>query len=230
MALNPEVNFFDNLGIRYEKAFGHDVGLRNFVQGALDTLPQNAKVLDIGCGTGKPTSSMVATSGRQLHGIDFSPVMIDLSRKQVPEGTFETVNMLDYNPSIAFDAAFSIFSTFQLTRDEMYAMAVKWSEWIKPNGSIFIGTMVAEDFPTEPHMFDPDGLCARGIEHTFMGSSIGNHLYTRGGWDTLLRQAGFEIVHTETSWFQPPADAKSDIEPHYYITAHNRSHAVFAME
>lgn len=223
MAYNPTSDFYDNLGMRYEDAFGHDVGLHHFVQKSLARLPANSAVLDIGSGTGKPTSSMIADSGRQLFGIDFSPVMIELSRKQVPSGSFELVNMLDYKPVRSYDAAFAIFSLFHFTRDEMTAMAAKWSRWIVPNGFIFIGTMVAEDFPTEPSMFDADGQCARGIEHTFMGKRIGNLLYTKHGWKTLLESVGFEVVETETSNFQAPEEAKCDVEPHYYIAARRGS-------
>lgn len=225
MAYNPAADFYDGLGMRYEEAFGHDVGLHNFIERALGMLPPNATVLDVGCGTGKPTSSMIAASARRLHGIDFSSVMIGLSRKQVPNGSFEQANMLEFNPREPFDAAFSIFSTFHLTRDEMTTVAAKWSEWIVPNGFIFIGTMVADDFPNEPHMFDPDGQCARGIEHTFMRKRIGNLLYTKDGWKALLKQVGFAIVHTEMSPFQAPADAECDLEPHFYIAARKDSSA-----
>ncbi|APA12772.1 hypothetical protein SS1G_08202 [Sclerotinia sclerotiorum 1980 UF-70] len=219
--INPAADFYDNLGIRYEKSFGHDEGLIAFVTDSLKLLPTSpdARVLDIGSGTGIPTSSLVVQSGRKLHGIDFSPVMIKLSTRQVPGGTFELTNMLEFSPESSFQGAFAIFSLFHFSREEMDIAAGKMSQWIALGGYLFIGTMVAEDFPTEPHMFDEDGECARGIEHTFMGKRIGNLLYTREGWVNLLRKVGFEVVKTEMVPFQAPPEAECDIEPHYYITA-----------
>lgn len=220
--INPEADFYDNLGTRYEQSFGHDEGLISFVTESLRLLPtsHDTAVLDIGSGTGIPTSRLVVSSGRKLHGIDFSPVMIELSKRQVPGGTFELINMLEFSPEtpFQFQGALVIFSLFHLSRGEMNIAAGKWSQWIAPGGYIFIGTMLAEDFPTEPWMFDDDGECARGIEHTFMGKRIGNLLYTRNGWVNLLRKVRFEVVKTDMVPFQGPSEAECDLEPHYYIT------------
>jgi cyclopropane fatty-acyl-phospholipid synthase-like methyltransferase len=176
-------------------------------------------VLDIGCGTGKPTSSMIAANGRNLHGIDLSPVMVELSRKNVPLGAFEVADMLHFNPKEKFDAAFMNFSMFDVTRDQMSTVASKWREWISENGFLFIGTMVAEDFRTKPEMFDADGMCVHGVAKQFMGKTIANSYYTKEGWKQLLLEGGFEIVETEADLFQPPAEAMCDDEPHYFITA-----------
>ncbi|PQE24710.1 Methyltransferase type 11 protein [Rutstroemia sp. NJR-2017a WRK4] len=203
--INPAADFYDNLGIKYEHYFGHDLGLINFIKESLQLLPPDATVLDIGSGTGIPTSKAVVDSGRKLHGIDFSPVMVELSIKQVPGAPFQ--------------GAFAVFSLFHFSREEMSAVAKKWADWIVPGGYIFIGTMVADDFSTKPEMYDQDGECARGVEHTFMGKRIGNLLYTKVGWANLLREVGFEVEKTEMVPFQAPAEAECDSEPHYYITA-----------
>jgi SAM-dependent methyltransferase len=217
--IQPSAEFFDGIGIKYEEAFGHDIGLQNFIGKALSVLPPKAKVLDIGCGTGNPTTSMVAASGHQLHGIDLSPVMVELSRKNVPLGTFEVANMLHFNPKEKFDAAFMNFSMFDVARDQMTTVASKWGEWISENGFLFIGTMVAEDFRTKTEMFDADGLCVHGVEKQFMGKTIANSYYTNDGWKQLLLEGGFEIVETDADLFQPPAEAMCDEEPHTFITA-----------
>jgi cyclopropane fatty-acyl-phospholipid synthase-like methyltransferase len=217
--IQPSAEFFDGIGIKYEEAFAHDIGLQNFIGKALSVLPPKAKVLDIGCGTGKPTSSMIAANGHNLHGIDLSPVMVELSRKNVPLGAFEVADMLHFNPKEKFDAAFMNFSMFDVTRDQMSTVASKWREWISENGFLFIGTMVAEDFRTKPDMFDADGMCVHGVAKQFMGKTIANSYYTKEGWKQLLLEGGFEIVETEADLFQPPAEAMCDDEPHYFITA-----------
>jgi hypothetical protein len=35
----------------------------------------------------------------------------------------------------------------------------------------------------------------------------------------MLEGAGFEVVDTDMHVFEPPPDAKSDPEPHYFIIA-----------
>ena len=122
---NFREQFWTDLGMKYEAAFGHDPGLHNVVQEYLNKLPASALILDCGCGTGKPVAKAVAESGRQVHGIDMAAGMVSLSRKAVPSGTFEVANMLDYAPSMSHDGAIASLSIFELTRQEVTTMAHK---------------------------------------------------------------------------------------------------------
>lgn len=81
--------FYNNLGKWYEDTYGDNTSLQRIVQHYVDLLPPKVSVLDCGCGTGKPVSSMIAESGRKPYGIDLSPTMVELSKKQVPQGTFQ---------------------------------------------------------------------------------------------------------------------------------------------
>ena len=108
-------DFYNEVGKRYEEAFGHDTSLHTIVRLFLSLLPSDASVLDCGCGTGKPVSSMIAESGRQLHGIDFSHTMVELSKKQVPGGELQCCSMLDYAPSPASFGGIANFCLFGLT-------------------------------------------------------------------------------------------------------------------
>ncbi|MCJ1474038.1 hypothetical protein MMC13_002696 [Lambiella insularis] len=214
MTLAPQ--FWDNAGMKYEEAFGHDQGLIDFITAVLEMLPSSASVLDIGCGTGKPTSSMIAASGRQLHGIDFSSTMIALSRQQVPGGVFEEVDMFDFSPRTPFDAAFAMFSLFNITHEELNTMVAKCFDWVVPNGYFFVGTIAAEDFSTERCVSEE---VPKRVEYQFMGRKVATLLYSKEGWRALLQHAGFEVITTKTIPFQPPTDVDCDFEPHYYIIA-----------
>ena len=168
---NASEMVFDALGQKYEDVFGHDPGLHRMVQRLLAYLPADARILDYGSGTGKPVCHMVAESGRSIHGIDNSKTMIELSRKQVPKGTFERCNMLEYAPSPAsFDGVTATLSLFELTRTQLTSMATKWFQWLRPGGYLLICTFGAEDCDgTRAEMYDADKECASGIPWTFMG-------------------------------------------------------------
>ena len=213
---------YDGLGLKYEAAFGHDPGLQSFLERGLSLLAPQSNVLDVGCGTGKPTSQAVVDAGHRLLGIDYSAKMIEISRQQISAGTFRRTNMLDYeleDGAAQFDAAFVIFSLFHFTRDELKQAVGRFADCIAPGGYLFVGTMVADDCPTSPEMFDPDGLAANNIKFTFMGNEVDVMLYTKVGWTKLLNDAGFEIVSTEMCKFQPPPEMKTSEEPHFYIAA-----------
>ena len=156
-AIIPSDDFFNEIGVEYEEAFGHDAGLRQIVQRFLEMLPANTYVLDCGCGTGKPVAGLIVESGRRVHGIDLSQNMVNLSRKQVPGGSFERTNMLDYSPTEDFHGIIAMLSLFELTREEVTTMAAKWFQWLCPNGMLLIGVFGAEDCETTPEMYDRDG-------------------------------------------------------------------------
>ena len=213
-------DFYSELGKRYEDAFGHNPGLRKIIQRFLSLLPSDTTVLDVGCGTGKPVSFMIAESGRRPYGIDLSPVMVELSKKQVPQGTFQNCDMLRFTSSPAsFGGATAVLSLFGLSRGEITQMAQRFFQWIQPGGFLLIGVFGAEDCQSTPEQYDEDGECAHGIESTFMGHKSFMTLFTKLGWNHMLEGAGFEIVYTETDTFTTSPSARSDDDLYYYVIA-----------
>lgn len=215
----PSEQLFSEIGIRYEEAYGHNPGLHEIARRFLDLLPAEARVLDCGCGTGKPVSHMVAASGRRVYGIDWSQTMVDLSRNHVKSGSFERVNMLEYSPKDDFQGIVAMLSLFGLTREELTSMASKWFQWLKPSGVLLLGVFGAEDCGTAPEMYDSDGQCATGVPFTFMNNKVQMTLFTKQGWNNLMKKAGFEILHTETYNFVPSLSFGFEKEPCYFVIA-----------
>lgn len=213
--------FYSGLGMQYEKFYGHDAGHHENIRRFLDLLPaSDARVLDCGCGTGKPVSHMVAARGHRVWGIDISQAMVDLSRKQVPNGSFERANMLEYEaPTDHFHGIVASLSLFELEREEITSMAPKWFQWLQPSGLLMLAVNGADDCETTPEMYDSDGECARGMLPRFMNRIAPTTLFTKQGWNNLVIKAGFELVNTETRPFVPSAEAGSSAETRYYVIA-----------
>ena len=221
--MNSDEQFWSDLGMKYEAAFGHDTGLHNVIQKYLNKLPTSARILDCGSGTGKPVAAAIAESGRHVHGIDMSSGMVSLSRKAVPSGSFEVANMLEYAPTVSYDGVVASLSIFELTRQELTTMTLKWFQWLKPGGLLLITTIPAEVCSqVKAENYDADGECANKVEWKFMGNTVLITLLTKAGWKVLLENAGFEIVDTEEDLFTPAA-ADCDQEPRYYIIAKRSS-------
>ena len=212
--------FYSNLGKRYEDAYGHNAGLQRMVQHFLDLLPPKASVLDCGCGTGKPVSYMIAESGRKPYGIDLSPRMVELSKKQVPRGTFKQCNMLDYTAAPAtFAGATVILSIFGRDRAAITRIARNLFNWIQPGGHLLLCVFGAEDRKNRPEQHDPDGECAHGINSIFMAHISYMTPVTKKGWTKMLESVGFEIAKTKTDTFDTPKEAVCDDDLYYYIIA-----------
>ncbi|KAL8774884.1 MAG: hypothetical protein Q9203_001662 [Teloschistes exilis] len=213
--------FWSDLGITYQHAYGDDAGLVKAVKTWLSYVTPGTSVLECGCGTGVPIGRTIADGGFKYHGIDIASGMVEVCQKQVPEGIYEVVSMLDYNPKTQYDGIVASLSHFELTPKEHTKMAQNWSQWTKLGGHLLISTIIFEEDLGGQASFDPEMECAAGVEVSFMGNKIIITLFTKEGWRRLLERAGFEIVHTEMDMFIPKAEATPD-EPRYYIVAKKR--------
>jgi SAM-dependent methyltransferase len=230
-AVIPDIPYYDELALSYESAFSHDPGLHAFIQRALTYLPPKSQVLDIGCGTGKPVSTTMAASGHSVTGIDLSSAMIEQCRAQVPTGTFYQSSMLTWTPSQAPDAQaiFTIFSLFMLSKKELASMLSKMHGWLRDDGVLCLGTICAEDLETRREMWDEKGECASGVEMMFMGSRCKMTAFTKEGWKSMLREAGFEVFFLKKELFVPKAapGVETDDEMHCFIMAKKNGSNVF---
>ncbi|KAK2871987.1 hypothetical protein FQN49_002643 [Arthroderma sp. PD_2] len=219
MAASAE-SVFDALGKTYEDAYAHSPGLRKIIQRVLGTLKPQAKVLDVGCGTGKPVSYTLAAAGYDVSGIDISQEMIDIARKQVKQGSFEKADMRAYQPNSQFDAIFAVLSLFPLSSREISSMMLKFCEWLHPGGTLVIGTIPTTSMFTDasPSLYDKPGECMDMVDIDFMDHKFKGTVYTARGWHDMIAKVGMEVEFTHLDPFQPsnPLCIKED---HYYIIA-----------
>lgn len=130
-------SLFNSLGAHYEAAFGMDRELQSFIRLVAKTIPPRSRTLDVGCGTGKPVSEILASAGHEVHGIDISEEMVKITKSQVP-GEFQVGDMKTYQPSTLFDAVFAIRSLFQMSACDMCSMVMRFSQWIKVGGYVVL--------------------------------------------------------------------------------------------
>lgn len=107
-----------------------------------ELVPPDAAVLELGCGTGVPTTQRLARRYR-VTGVDISPRHIALAQKQVPEAQFELADMAALSfPPASFDAVVSFYALIHLPRDEQPALLGRIASWLRPGG-VFVATMTA---------------------------------------------------------------------------------------
>lgn len=226
MAKERDQKFYDSLGAKYETGFAHDEGLISFVKTLVTLLPSSSNVLDMGCGTGKPVAYSLAQAGHDVTGVDISEVMVDLSRQAVPNGTFEVSDMRTWSPKDGgnFDAVLNILSLFVLNREEVESMADRWTSWIKPGGLLAVCSIPVDDLDLSKQggKYDPDRYCARDVPVRLMGTWPKVTLFTRAGWRKMFEDRGFDVVHENTTLFEPPKESQSDPEIHFFIVGKKR--------
>lgn len=228
----PTKEWFDTKGLDYETIYGHNAGLLKAVDKLTTRLRPGCRVLDLGCGTGRPVASTLAARGFRVHGVDFSETMVSLSRTAVssPNGVFECAHLLDWVPPAnaddgqqkkKFGGIVATSSFYELSREQMETLVSRWRDWLEPGGLALLMMGAAEDFPgTRPAMYDADGLFARGIPFRFMGDDCFLYLFTRAGWRALLEDKGGLIVREQwAELFVTPADANCDDELNSFFIA-----------
>ena len=226
MAVDPRIAMFNTeVGGAYEDVYIQNKGQITFVLQSLALLTQthlHPSILDVGVGTGRPTSSIAAASGARIWGCDFSSTMVDLARKNVPSGTFEVIANQDYTPPASqpqFDGVFVIFSTQGMQEDVFRAfVAEKLGAWVKQGGYLFFGTFLKDAYPEDADWRERDEGKGNGtVMRKFFGKKRAFLVWSGEAWRELLKTGGFEVVQTQLVPFQPERDC--DWEPHYYITA-----------
>ncbi|WP_439382974.1 class I SAM-dependent methyltransferase [Amycolatopsis lexingtonensis] len=195
---------FDALGKDYETAYRTATAQRAAITDLLADLPPEAKVLDLGAGTGRPTAELLVAAGHDVTGYDVAPKMVELARTQVPAARFELGDMreLSFEPG-SWDAITAFFSMLQLPRTDQETMIGRLAGWLKPGGLLLFATVPAD---------------VDGVDIVFMGHPVRASSFTADALAERLRGAGLEIIREEQAEFVPDHPGAA-AEPHVYLTA-----------
>ncbi|MEV7092602.1 class I SAM-dependent methyltransferase [Amycolatopsis sp. NPDC051045] len=195
---------FDALGTDYEHAFRTATAQRAAITDLLAALPPQAKVLDLGAGTGRPTAELLAAAGHDVTGYDVAPKMVEIARSQVPAARFELRDMRELSFADGmWDAITAFFSMLQLPRAEQETLIGRLAAWLKPGGLLLFATVPAD---------------VDGVDIVFMGHSVRASSFAAGALKERLRAAGLEIVREDEAEFVPDHPGAA-AEPHVYLTA-----------
>ena len=145
----------------------------------LSTIESGAKVLDLGCGNGRPVSQWLLAHGFDVYGIDSSQKMIDLYQRDFPEAQFECARIEE---SSFFDTHFNAVISwgvfFHLPAQNQEAGIRKVGKALLPGGK-FLFTSGKE----------------KGVSHSSMDGVM--FTYTSLGAETyrsLLQAHGLELL------------------------------------
>jgi 2-polyprenyl-3-methyl-5-hydroxy-6-metoxy-1,4-benzoquinol methylase len=114
----------------------------------LERVPKGAKVLDLGCGAGAPTTHALA--GRfEVTGVDISARQIALAQQNIPEAKFIQTDMtqLDFDPE-SFDAVATFYALIHVPRQEQSELLQNIATWLRPGG-LLVATMGARSMKAD---------------------------------------------------------------------------------
>jgi ubiquinone/menaquinone biosynthesis C-methylase UbiE len=192
--LSPR-SLYDNVGPVFEAAFVDIPGQAESLKWLIKQLEQHkpAKVVDLGCGTGRPVCSELVAAGHDVLGIDISSNMLDAARKNVPQARFELKDIryletLQESPCDAITLYFSLIVS--ISQDHIRDFIRRIYGWLKPGGYFVFGTVPIPGNNVEIQwMGQPCVISSLSAEETI-------------DW---IREVGFKVVHHTESKFMPNA-------------------------
>lgn len=138
-------------------------------------------VLDVGCGPGHLTAHLQGL-GLEVAGVDLSPAMIAIARRDHPDLSFTVGSMEALDVSDAsLGGVLSSFSIVHTADDELPAVAAEFHRVLRPGGVVLVAFHVGEGahHKTEGYGGHPMNLMV--------------HRRSLGAVATLLRDAGLAI-------------------------------------
>nr|WP_202887978.1 class I SAM-dependent methyltransferase [Kribbella solani] len=116
-----------------------------FEQGALDyfaALVEDGPVGDLGCGTGRITTHL-AGRGLDVFGIDLTPGMIEVARREYPELRFEVGSLFNLDLKDGeLAGALAWYSLVHTPREELPAVFAELYRVLRPGGHLVHGFKV----------------------------------------------------------------------------------------
>ena len=93
-------------------------------------LPSGARVLDLGCGPGVPSTRLLADRFDVI-GVDISETQLDAARRNVPQASFVHGDLADVDfPPESFDGVAALYSMSHVPREEHGPLFERVSRWL----------------------------------------------------------------------------------------------------
>ena len=140
---------YDALAERYSSHLGDELAYKPLDRALLAALveesPAGGAVADLGCGPGH-VAAWLAAQGVRAVGIDMSPGMVAVGRREHPEVEFRQGDLLSLPAADGeFAAAVALYSIIHLAPDELAPAAAELRRVIAPGGRLLVSFHVGDE-------------------------------------------------------------------------------------
>ena len=186
---------FDSIYKKGNPAWGHEPAL--FLKQCISDFPQNATILDIGCGIGR-NAFYLAEQGFNAIGIDLETLVIDeankiaLEKNLLDKASFKCVKpgqleVEDESFEVIFskEAFIHIPDKIELLKDIHRAL--------KPNGYLAVGDWMRND----------DGIPSHQMKEYIEAEGLDYHMCSLEKYREILENLGFKVIsmNDRNQWY-----------------------------
>ncbi len=168
--------------------FGHEPA---FLDRLLSNVPLPGKILDLGCGTGRPIAEFLLKRGFAVTGVDQAEDLLALARQRLPEGRWLHAHMESFEPDEVYDGAVIWDSLFHVPREQHGPILQKVVRSLRPGAKLML-TVGGSDHPA--------------FTDTMYGHSFFYDSLTPEQTLSILKELGTVIEHAE--FINPPTTGR----------------------
>lgn len=172
------VDLYERHAAAWDRVRGKTLFERPWLDRFAAGLPQRAKILDIGCGSGKPIASHFITSGYSLTGMDSAPSLITLCKMRFPAHEWLVGDMRRLALGRRFDGLIAWDSFFHLAAEDQRRMFPIFAAHATPAAVLM--------FTSGPRQGEAIG--------TFEGEPLYHASLDADEYRGLLGESGFDVV------------------------------------
>lgn len=166
---------------------------RDYLDRILEVSPPGSRILDLGCGTGRPMAEHVLAlaRGHQIVGVDGSRALLAKARERLPQATWIESRVEAFVPTGEFAAAIAWDVLFHLPRELHEGILRRLAGCLRPHGRLMLTSGGSAHPPFTDVMFG----------HEFYYDSL-----PPDELRALLPRLGFTILIDE--FINPPTDGR----------------------
>jgi SAM-dependent methyltransferase len=120
----------------WDRQRGRDLHERAWLDRFLALLPDEPRILDIGCGMGEPIAAWLLGRGARLTGLDSSPSLIALARERYPDCEWIVGDMRALDLGRRFDGLLAWHSFFHLRPEDQESMFPRFAAHAAPGAAL----------------------------------------------------------------------------------------------
>jgi cyclopropane fatty-acyl-phospholipid synthase-like methyltransferase len=154
-----------------------------YLERLLELLPDDSRILELGCGNGEPAARMLARRHRYT-GVDISREQLRRAADRVPEATLLHADYTELElDAESFDAVVALYTFGHVPRERFPLVLDSVATWLVPGGHL-LATLSCRDLPDD---VQDDWL---GVPMFFAGFDVPTNL-------DLLGRAGIDVIEHE---------------------------------
>lgn len=119
---------------------------RDYVDALLSGLAAPSRILDLGCGTGRPIAEYILSKGHHVTGVDQARALLDIARARHPEATWIDAAIESFESAERFDAIVCWDALFHIDRSKYESLLARFVDMLVPGGRLML-TCGGSDHP-----------------------------------------------------------------------------------